>query len=578
MTLDTRDRRQRIVGAAVLGGVIVLLLALSGRLVYINTALRPRLLAHAERQYAGNAVLPAQRGRIFDCRGRVVATSRRMWDVFIDPRGAENLDETVNILAARVNLPPDDIHAMIRRRPTSRFIVVASKVDDVTADAVRTLKDPAIGLSGHLVRHYPLGSSLCHVLGFVGSDGDGLDGIELAFNQHLAGRDGKRATIRDGRRRALWRTHDASEPAVDGGHLVLTIDAEIQRIAETAIDEAVRSFEAESGVVVVMAPKTGDVLAMASIPFFDPNLVSESRADARRNRALTDPTEPGSTFKPFIACGALGGGFVTTTEQIDCHMGSHWFGRRLIKDVSPQGLTNLRGIIVKSSNIGMAQIGERMGNKVLHETIRGFGFGEPTGIECPGESAGLVRPVSQWTSMSTQSVAFGYEISVTPLQLITAYAALVNDGVLLRPRLVKGRLGPGGDVLESFEGPQVVHRSAPVEVARYVRDDLLVAVVNQGRAAAVMPDRYRVLGKTGTTKLTRPGRRGYEDGEYQATFVGAAPASDPLILVLVIIRRPNKAKGYYGATVAAPAAGRIIAQTLAYLEVPPDRPTKIVGL
>lgn len=578
MTSDTIDRRQRVLGAIVLGSVIVMLLGLSGRLVHINTALRPRLLAHAERQYAGNAVLPAQRGRIFDSRGRVVATSRRMWDVFIDPVRSENLDQSVHALAARVNMSPKDIEDMIRRRPKSRFIVVASTVDDVTAEAVRDLQDPAVGLSGKLVRHYPLGTSMCHVLGFVGSEGKGLDGLELSFNTHLAGHDGRRATIRDARRRALWRSQAASTPPVDGGHLVLTVDAEIQRITEMALDEAVRSFEAKSGLAVVMTPRTGDVLAMASIPYFDPNAAGESPADARRNRVLTDPIEPGSAFKPFIASGALAGGFVTTTEQIDCHMGRHYFGRRLIRDVSPQGMARLMDIIVKSSNIGMTQIGERMGKDVLYDTIRGFGFGRRTGIECPGESAGPIRPPSAWTKMTTQSVSFGYEIGVTPLQLITAYAALVNDGVLLKPRLVRGLLGPGGEVLEWYEGPEIVNRSTPVEVARYVRDELLVAVVKRGRAASVMPERYRVLGKTGTSKLTLPGHRGYVDGAYQSTFVGAAPASDPQVLVLVMIRRPNKAIGYYGATVAAPAAGRIIAQSLAYLEVPPDRPTEIAGL
>ncbi|MCH8146551.1 MAG: penicillin-binding protein 2 [Planctomycetes bacterium] len=578
MTSDAIDRRQRRVAAAVLGGVILMLLALSGRLVHINTTLRPRLLSHAKRQYAGNAVLPARRGRIFDSRGRVLATSRRLWDVFIDPVRAENLEKSVHALAPRVNLSPEDIEDMIRRRPNSRFIVVASTVDDVTADAVRDLQDPAVGLSGKLVRHYPLGTSMCHVLGYVGSEGHGLDGIELNLNKHLAGRDGRRATIRDARRRALWRSEDASTPPVDGGHLVLTIDAEIQRITETALDQAVRSFEAKSGLAVVMTPKTGDVLAMATIPYFDPNVAGESSADARRNRVLTDPIEPGSTIKPFIASGALAGGFVTTTEQIDCHMGRHYFGRRLIKDVTPQGLTDLRGIIVKSSNIGMTQIGMRMGKDVLYETIRGFGFGARTGIECPGENAGSIRPASAWSEMTTQSVSFGYEIGVTPFQLITAYAALINDGTLLKPRLVRGLLGSGGDVLEWHEGPEAVRRSTPVDVARYIRDELLVAVVNEGRSASVMPARYRVLGKTGTSKLTLPGHRGYVDGAYQSTFVGAAPASDPQVLVLIMIRRPNMAIGYYGATVAAPAAGRIIAQSLAYLEVPPDRPMEIAGL
>ena len=572
------DRGQRRVAAAVLIGVGVLLLALAGRLVYIHTTLRPRLQAIAHEQHRGSAVIPARRGMIFDARGRVVATSRQVPDVFVDPSRIENVEALARQLGPRINLPADEIVRKVRRRPDSRFVVVAPEVDEVTAEAVRDLQSPAVGLNTRLVRTYPLSSSMAHVLGFVGRDGQGLEGMELAHNAHLAGTDGMRATIRDGRRRALWRSNQFSTPPVDGGHLVLTIDAEIQRIAEEGLLQAITRFEAASGVVIVMSVKSGDILAMAGVPSYDPKQLEPGSEDRRRNRAVTDPVEPGSTFKPFIACGALEGGFVSTTEQIDCHLGAYRFGRRLVKDVSPHGLMVLQDIVSKSSNIGMGIIAGRMGNEALHQTIRRFGFGKLTGIECPGESAGLVYPLSRWNGYSTTSVSFGYEVAVTPLQLVTAFAALLNDGILLRPRLVRQMLGPGGEVLASFNRPEIIRRSVSSEVARYMTREVLAAVVEDGSGFRAKLDRYGVLGKTGTAKLSYPDRGGYEPGAYLSTFVGAAPALNPEVVTLVMVRRANPSLGYYGGTVSAPAVGRILAYTLAYLEVPPDRATGLAGL
>jgi cell division protein FtsI/penicillin-binding protein 2 len=231
---------------------------------------------------------------------------------------------------------------------------------------------------------------------------------------------------------------------------------------------------------------------------------------------------------------------------------------------------DLRGIVTHSSNIGMGIIGERMGNEALHDTICRFGLGQRTGVGLPGEGAGVVYPLHRWTSYSTTSVTMGYEVLVTPLQLINAFAAIVNDGVLLRPRLANRLLGPDGELIDSFESPQIIRRAVSSQVARYVARDLLVSVVENGggRTAKVGP--YSVLGKTGTAKLTCTGRSGYEPGAYLSVFVGAAPVAEPQAIALVMIRRPDPGIGYYGTTVAAPVVGEILAQTLAYLGVPPD--------
>ena len=371
----------------------------------------------------------------------------------------------------------------------------------------------------------------------------------------------------------MWKqqgSYCTEDGPVDGGNVVLTIDAEIQRITEEALAHRIDAFDAESGMGIVMSPKTGDVLAMACVPAFDANQAASMPAELRRNRAVTDPTEPGSTFKPFIACGAIEGGFVTTSELIDCRMGEYRIGRRVVTDARPHGLMDIKGIITRSSNIGMTIIGQRMGNEVLHETIRRFGFGERTGIDCPGEASGLVYPLHDWTSYSTVSVSFGYEVAVTPLQLVNGFCAIINDGILLKPRLVRRLVAPDGEVIESFDSPEIVQRAVSSDVARYMSQELLRSVVQSGSGRRAQLGPYRVLGKTGTAKLSCADRSGYEPGAYLSTFIGAAPADDPDVVALVMVRRPDAKRGYYGGTVSAPAVGEILAATLAYLDVPAD--------
>ena len=569
---------RQTVATCVLVGVAGLLLGLAGRLVYINTSLRPQLLRIVAQQRRGHRTLPARRGMILDTRGRVVAVSRRMPDVFVDPSRVKDVAGLARELSARIDVEPEQIETRIGRSPNSRHVVLATAVDAATAEAVRTMGHPAVHLATQEVRTYPIGAAMTHVLGFVGRDGSGLEGIELWYDDHLRGQDGRQSVTVDGRRRALWPADGVTQPPIDGGHVVLTIDAEIQRIAESALEGAVDQYEAESGVIIVMSPSDGEVLAMACRPTYDPAHASTASAAVRRNRAVTDPVEPGSAFKPFIVCGALAGGFVNSTELIDCHRGSCRFGRRTIRDTSPHGLLDLRGIITYSSNVGMALIGERMGNAALYETIRGFGFGERTGIDFPGESSGLVYPLKRWTSYSAVSVVIGYELSVTPLQLITAFCAILNDGILLRPRLVKRLHGPNGEVVKDFSSRLHVRRVVSRDLARYVARDLLVSVVERGTGRRAQVDGYSVLGKTGTAKLPYLDRRGYEPGAYSATFIGAAPANDPRIAVLITIRRPNARKGYYGSRVAAPAAGRILAATLDYLGIPRNDEPHLAGL
>ena len=566
------DKYQRRVGTGLLLGVALVFLLLGGRLVHINTAMGTHLRTVVEKQRTGRIPIPARRGLIFDVRGRVVAGSEVVPSVFADPLLVKDLPASAARVAAALNMIPGEVEDIIRRSEAPRFCWLKRRVSRVEAEGIRALRLPGIGTLDESVRRFPLGSALAQVLGFVGTDGTGLAGIELQYDEHLRGRDGQIRSVRDVRRRAIWRLEDGTVGVIDGGHLMLTIDGVIQRIVEEQLAERVAEFQAESGVALVMSPKTGDVLALACHPTFDPGNYTSFPQEVWRNRVVVDPVEPGSTFKPIIASGALAAGFVSPNQTIFCHNGVYTIPGRVLRDTKPHGNLKFEGIIVKSSNIGMAIIGQRTGNPALYEIVRQFGFGVPTGIDFPGEAGGIVRALREWNSFTTTSIPMGYEIGVTPLQLATAYCAIVNRGVLLKPRLVRSLLAADGTPRAVFEGPEPVRRVLPETVARYLTETVLPGVIHAGWRKPA-PSDYPMLGKTGTTKLTHPGRKGYAAGAYLSSFVGAAPVDDPQIVVLVMIRRPDTGKGYYGRTVSMPVVRRIIDLTLAYLEVPPSRRT-----
>ncbi len=539
------------------------------RLIQINTSMAPRLHALAAAQQESGYEVPARRGSILDARGRVLAGSRLRYSVFADPGLIEHPDEVARQLSAILDMPAGKIENEIRISAAPRFCWLKRCVDEAVADAVRALDCPGIGLRGEFERHWPMHTTAAHALGFVGRDGVGLEGLELLHDAHLRGIPGQRSTRRDARRRALGAGSDGFVDPQDGGHLILTIDSVVQTLVEQRLAAQVAEYEAESGVALVMAPRTGDILALACIPTFDVNRFAEYDTAVRRNRVVTDPVEPGSTFKPFVMAGALQRGFVRTDEQIDCHNGLHFFGRRPMHDTKPHGLLDVRGILVYSSNIGMGIIGERMGNPALRDTLVDLGFGAVTQAGLPGESEGILLPLDKWTSYSTTSVPMGQELAVTPLQLATAFCALVNRGVLLRPRIVQAKLAADYTEVTSFAEPEMIRRVLPESLSVYLTRDVLTGVVERG-GKELDASPYRMSGKTGTAQVPYENRRGYEPDAYLSSFIGAAPADDPEIVVLVMIRKPNHRLGHYGRVVAGPAVRDIVRATLEYYQVPPD--------
>jgi cell division protein FtsI/penicillin-binding protein 2 len=423
------------------------------------------------------------------------------------------------------------------------------------------------------LRRYPQGSLAAHVLGLRTIDGIGRGGVEQAFDEVLRGKDGRRELVRDARGRVIEVYDRGDEAPVHGRTVVLSIDCVVQLFTERELDALMRKHRPESACAIVVDPRTCDVLAMASRPAFDPNRPVGVAADAWKNTAIASIYEPGSTIKPVIVAWGLEKGLIARDEEFHCEQGVYKMGSRLLHDHHPYGRLSLTDVLVKSSNIGMAKIGERLQNGQLYEALVAFGLGRKTGCGLPGELEGTVRPLGQWTSYSTGSIPMGQELSVTPLQLIAAHAALANGGSLISPRVVLGqteRAGTGDDGRpgEGVYAP-VVTRVLAHETAQWVVQGPRVDVVRRGTGTKAQLDGYTVFGKSGTAQKTDPRTGAYSQREHVSSFLCGAPAGNPQVLVLVVVNEPAPEAGHFGGEVAAPAASRILERTLAHLHVPP---------
>jgi cell division protein FtsI/penicillin-binding protein 2 len=404
-------------------------------------------------------------------------------------------------------------------------------------------------------------------------DGQGRDGVERMFDAILSGRPGQRTLARDARGKSLVIQEHLTSPPEPGSSVVLTIDSVIQNYVETALDKVMVDWKPASTSAIVMNPKTGEVLALANRPAFDPADPPAPSDSGWTNRAISDSYEPGSTFKPFIMAAALDWGLVQPDEKIHCRNGVYRMGPRLLHSDHPHGELSVPEVIIRSDNIGMAIIGERLTNPGLFHAVQSFGFGRPTGLELPGESAGQVRALCEWTNYySTGSVPMGQELAVTPIQLVTAFCALANGGELLRPRIVRAIVSPNGKIVQVFDKPEVVGRPVARETAAFMLDPVLRGVVESGRGTGHRAELagYSSFGKTGTAQK-QGSRGGYASGRHVSSFVAGAPAQDPAIVALVLVNDPSVGKEHYGGQVAAPATAEILHHTLVYLRVPPDR-------
>jgi len=567
----TPEPRQRRVAAILTVGLALLLAALAGFLVYIYAASSDVLAARASRQQHMYIPIRPMRGNIVDAKLRILAGSQAIQSVFADPKVVEDMAEAATRVAPVLGLDRDEVYRTLAEASAKRFVWLKRRVPTETADAIRRLKLRGVSLATEGVRHYPNGSLAAHLLGFVGVDEQGLEGLERLFDARLRGRPGKAYVLADCRRRPIWMEPDDFTPARDGQHLVLTIDAVIQAAAERAVAEAVRKYRAASATAIVMDPTTGAIWAMANVPTYDPARYDEFSADARRNRAVTDMFPPGSSGKPFVAAAAAEAGVVRFGEVIYCENG-YWPAANLHDAGHAYGNLTFEQGIQKSSNIMMGKIGTRLGNRRLRDALVAFGFGRKTGVWLPGEAPGLVFPLARWTRLSTTRVPFGQEYMVTPLQLITAFAAFANGGRIMRPKILRGVLDNRGRVAVDLTEPQVVGRAMSEKTAREMLDRALVGVIESGTGKRCRIPGYRVFGKTGTAQKIDPGTKRISHTLYVGAFLAGVPAASPRMVVLVLVNEPDKSLGYYGGTVAAPAAKQILQQTLTYLGIPPSEP------
>ncbi len=545
---DQRHIRRRIEAVAGLLGLGIALLAI--RAVDLQWLQADELAAKAEKQRYRQYTALAPRGNITDARGRILAESVEV------PSIAAMADEVpegeIPRLAGALGISPSRLSARLKGR--KGFVWLARQVTPATAEKVMALNIPGIRRETEWRRYHPLGPETGHLLGFVGIDGHGLEGIERAFDRQLAGEPGIRQVRRDARGHSLPGGVWLREPT-PGRSLKLTIDATIQSIAYAALADGIRRQQARGGSVVVLRPEDGAVLAMVSWPGFNPNDFRSFQPSEWRNRAITDVFEPGSTLKPFTVAAALKSGHWQPDSRIFCENGAMQVADHVIHDDHAEGWLDLTGLLAKSSNIGAAKLALDIGVQPLYTMLRDVGFGQRTRIGLSGESPGIVLPAERWGPVETANIAFGQGIAVTPLQLATAFSVLANDGVLIRPRII--------DDAPTANARQ--RRVLPASIARQVRRMLEYATSPDGTGHKAVPAGYRVAGKTGTAQ--KPDRYGsYNSDRFTAVFAGMAPADRPRLVIAVVVDEPQKS--IYGGQVAAPIFRNIAANALPYLGIP----------
>lgn len=554
---------------------VVLLLLLCGfgiilfRLVTLQVLQAAELTAKADRQHQKSVTLEGARGTVTDRHGKVLAMNMEVPSVFGVPASLDSPARVARSLSPVLHVRRDEIEKKLRQ--DKHFVWLARKVEPEQGRRLEQLSLDGIGMVMEGRRYYPKGPLLAHVLGFVGMDGQGLEGLERRYEPQLHGE--KRVTILQ--RDALGRTvfpKGLKEQVPSAGHaLTLTVDEVIQYIAEKELEEAVSQARAKAGTIIVMEPQTGAILAMAVSPRFDPNAVAALTPDRWRNRALTDTYEPGSTMKVVVAAAALEEKVMMPGSMVFGENGRMTIANTTIHDHEKLGWMTFAQMIQKSSNIGAAKTGMLLGEQRLYRYLQAFGFGQRTEIDLPGEVSGLLKTPREWGRRSVASISMGQEIGVTPLQMVSALAAIANDGVLMKPYVVSEVRDQKGQPFKEVL-PQVKRRVVSPETARTMTTILEGVVTNGTGTKAAIPG-FRVAGKTGTAQKIDPRTGAYSATQFVGSFVGFVPAEAPRLAMIVIIDEPQGEA--WGGTVAAPVFRRVGEQVLTYLGVSREDQVKI---
>jgi cell division protein FtsI (penicillin-binding protein 3) len=542
-------RRLAVLGVLVIGAGVVL-----GRAYELQVVQRDFLTAEGNKRALRTVTVPAHRGAIRDRAGEPLALSAPVESLWVIPSEVLDAPEYLPALSKLLAFGPGELKRFLTARQDKHFVYLRRHLSPAEAQRVLALKAPGVFGQREYRRYYPAAEVAGHVVGFTNIDGRGQEGMEAALEPQLAGKAGARAVVRDRTGRVIEASGDF-EPAVAGRDLALTLDLRLQYIAYRELKAAVTGHRARGGLIVVLDARTGDILAMANQPGYNPNRPEDRDSKGLRNRAVTDLFEPGSTIKPLLVAQALELGKYRPDSVIDTAPGFFKIGALTVRDTHPNGSVNLARVLSRSSNVGAARIGLALGPEAVWRGYQRFGFGEAVACGYPGEAHGVFRAAGDWGQIATATASYGYGLSVNALQLARAYAALANDGLLPSLRLVSG---------SPTAPPQ---RAISVKVARQVRRLMEDVTVGDGTGVEAAVPGYKVAGKTGTVRKHAVG--GYHEDRHQSVFIGMVPAESPRLVGLVMVDEPRN-KQYYGGQVAGPVFSRVMQSAMRQLQLAPD--------
>ncbi|MFH1479074.1 MAG: penicillin-binding transpeptidase domain-containing protein [Candidatus Omnitrophota bacterium] len=546
---------------------LIFFVALSIRLLVVQLSAAKPLSKLALDQYNTFACLLPKRGVIYDSNMRELAVSINLNSIFVDPLLIKDKEKASKDLSRILGI--DSTKILAKFDQDKRFVWIARKVQPEISRAVRKLNIKGIGFVKESLRAYPAGTLASHIVGFTGIDNNGLEGIELSLDRFLKGTVGWIYTIRDAKRREVVGYEYREIPPSDGNDVVLTIDSIVQSFAERELDRSFKKYNALGGSIIVMDPYTGNIIALANRPTYDLNSVDKYPVGSRRNRAISDFFEPGSSFKIVTASATIEEDTIKLDDEIFCENGEFKWSSHIYHDHKPHGWLSFRDIIKYSSNIGTMKIALKLGDKRLYRYIKRFGFGKKTGIDLPGEVEGIVREPSKWSKLSLCSMSMGQEVTVTALQLACALSSIANGGNYVKPRVIDRVQDKAGNILKKFEAEKL-QRVISEETSLKVRG-ILRGVVEGGTAKSAEIAGYFPAGKTGTAQKIEDG--GYSHRKYTASFIGFLPYENPKYVIVVIMDEPRPQ--YYGGTVCAPIFKNVAEELMRYYKVVPLEDKKV---